>query len=98
MIKGLSSKRLFYISLFIVGYFGFLYLNYHLFKLNYILLGVVMEMITIPLALAQFILLIISFRYWRKEHFRIKNYSFWAFLILLLNCTWTLSSYIMAKF
>lgn len=96
-MKNLSTKRLFYLSIFIAGYFGFLYLNYHIFKIHYIIIGFIMEMITIPLGLAQVVLLVIAFQYWRREKFSIKRYSFWAFLILFLNSFWTIGSFLISR-
>tara|TARA_B100001063_G_C16685260_1_gene513974 strand:- start:482 stop:775 length:294 start_codon:yes stop_codon:yes gene_type:complete len=89
MIK-LNGRLLFYLSIFISGYFLLLLLNEILLKLDYILIGFIVESFSISLLLLQFILLFVSFIYWKKDNFSIKNYSFWAFLILILSNAWTL--------
>lgn len=83
--KIISEKKLFWVSLIIVGYFCMLYLNAYCIKSNSIIIGWFQELLTIPFLLFQFVLLIISILYCMKDKFRVNEYSFWSFFILLLN-------------
>jgi len=74
-------------SLFVLGvgfsvYFLFLFLNYHLFHLDFVLLGVVQELITISLMMAVVVVFAISL-YRLIRHFSFQGYLIWAAIILL---------------
>ncbi|SHG21266.1 hypothetical protein SAMN05444483_10670 [Salegentibacter echinorum] len=97
MIKILSSKRLFYLSLIILGYFGFLYLNAKVLKWNSLFLQFIVELFTILLLVGQVGLLVIAAIHWKKDKFSIKTYAFWALLILLLNSFWTIGLWVMSR-
>ncbi len=97
MIKNLSSKRLFYLSIFIAGYFGFLYLNAKILKWNNFFIQFIVESFTILLLIGQVVLLSISAIYWKNDRFSINQYSFWAFLILFLNSLWTIGSWLISR-
>ena len=43
-----SDKNLFFASLAIATFFGFVYLNSYYFKSNFVLIGVFQEMLTLP--------------------------------------------------
>lgn len=79
------SKILFYISVLSSIYFLLLVLNRYVFKCEFVLIGVVQELITIPIMFAQFIICIASLIYWVKDGFRINEYSLWAFVISICN-------------
>lgn len=83
--KLISEKKLFWISLVIVGFFCMLYLNAYFIKSDSIIIGWFQELLTIPFMLFQFVLLVISILYCVKDKFRVNGYSFWSFFILLLN-------------
>ena len=79
------SKRLFLMSLCVIGYFCLLGLNAYIVKSNFILIGVFQELLTLPLLFIQFVLLVFSIIFVIKGNFRIKTYSFWTFLLLLIS-------------
>lgn len=76
MIKNLSSRRLFYLSIFISGYFGFLFLNAKVLKWNNLFIQFIVESFTILLLLGQVILFVITAIYWKNDKFSIKNIPF----------------------
>ena len=84
-----GSKGLFFVSLTFSIYFIFDYLNYHIFHLDVslfwitIFFGVINEII--PLVFIQVVLLLISFILWVMNQFKIKTYSFWSCVILLIS-------------
>lgn len=83
--KLISERKLFWVSLVIVGFFCMLYLNAYCIKSDSIIIGWFQELLTIPFMLFQFVLLVISILYCVKDKFRVNGYSFWGFFILLLN-------------
>lgn len=83
--KIISEKKLFWISIAVVGYFCLLYLNACFIKSDLVFIGWFQELLTIPIILFQFILLLISILYCIKDKFRVNGYSFWSFLILSIN-------------
>lgn len=92
--KIISEKKLFWISFAVVGYFCLLYLNAYFIKSDLVLIGWFQELLTIPFILFQFILLILSILYNTKDKFRVNRYSFWSFLILLINNLFVICSFI----
>lgn len=97
MFKILSSKRLFYLSILIAGYFGFLYLNAKVLRWNSLFLQFVVELFTILFLIGQVALFIIAAIYWKKDKFSIKTYSFWALLVLLFNSLWTIGLLVVSR-
>ncbi|HTO16343.1 MAG TPA: hypothetical protein VLZ83_11260 [Edaphocola sp.] len=94
MYEKISNKNLFYFSLGIAGYFLLLFVNAYIIKSDFILIGVFQELLTIPMLIIQLFLLFISIKHCIKDEFRIKEYSFWAFSILLVSNLSTLGSLI----
>jgi len=97
MIKNLSSRRLLYLSIFISGYFGFLYLNAKIFQWNNLFIQFLVESFTILLLIGQVVLLVIAAKYWKSDRFSFKQYSFWALLILFLNSFWTIGLWLVTR-
>ncbi len=62
MNKLIDEKRLAIINFVIVSYFLLIYLFY-IFKVDVVLIGVFVELFTIPFLLAQIVLLIISIKF-----------------------------------
>ena len=81
----LTSKRLLFVSLAVVGYFCLLSLNAYIIKSDFVLIGVFQELLTLPLLLLQLVLLVLSVMHCIKDKFRIKTYSLWTFLVLLIS-------------
>lgn len=92
--KIISEKKLFWITLVVVGYFCLLYLNAYYVKSDLDFIGWFQELLTIPFILFQFILLLISIGYCIKEKFRVNRYSLWSFFILLINNLFVICSFI----
>ena len=99
LINFFSGIKLFIVSLCVVGYFCFLMLDYYLIHIeNKFIIHIIRffgEMITFPLLfLVQPALLILSIFCCVKEKFRIKSWSFWSFLILLISNVFFIGSFI----
>jgi len=97
MIKNLSSRRLLYLSIFISGYFGFLFLNAKVLKCNNLFLQFIVESFTFLFLIGQVVLLVIAAKYWKNDKFPVKTYSFWALIILLVNSCWTIGSWVVSR-
>ncbi len=94
MLKKISDKNVFYISLVVVIYFIFLYVNSYIVKAEYVLIGVLQESLTIPMLIIQFILLIIVINRCISNKFDVKTYTFFAFIMLIVNSLFVLFSFI----
>ena len=77
-------------SLFLILYFGFLFLNTYVLKLEYTMISVLQEILTIPMMLLSLILLFFSIRNFVVKHFTIVSYAFLTILLLvsLIVVTW----------
>ena len=98
LLEKFTGKRLFFVSLVVVGYFCLLCLNAYFFKSNFVLIGVFQELLTLPLLLFQLALLFFSIMHCIKDKFRIITYSFWTFLILLISNSFFLGSFILTHY
>ena len=96
LIDLFAGKFLFYLSLGVVGYFCLVCLDTYVIKSDFVLIGVFREMLTLPLLLFQLVLLVFSIINCIKEKFRIKTYSFWSFLVLLVSNSIFLGSLIIS--
>lgn len=85
MVEKFTGKIFFFVSLCVVGYFCLLCLNAYVVKSDFILIGFVQELLTLPLILFQLVLFILSILHCMKDQFRIKRYSFWSFFVLLVS-------------
>ena len=99
MMKRLAGKGFFFVSLGVVGYFGFLLLDYYVFHIDNITIIHIIrffgEILTLPLMfLFQPALLVLSIMLCVKDKFRIRTYSFWSFLILLVSNAFCIGSFI----
>ncbi len=94
MSEIICNKNLFYFRLLTAGYFILLCVNAYIIKSECILIGIIQELLTIPMLLIQIFLFILSIKYCIKNKFRIKEYTFWAFPILLVSNSFTLGSLI----
>ena len=94
ILQKTTSKKLFFISLAVVGYFCLLYLNGYIIKSDLFIIGVIQESLTIPLIIIQFVLLVISIFCCIKDKFHVNRYSFWSLIILLANNLFVIWSFI----
>lgn len=86
----------FWVSLFILIYFTFLYLDFVIFKIHSILLDVFRELITFPLVFGQFVLLILLVVQWKKIHWSFNIYYLASAAILMVTILFTLWSFFVA--
>lgn len=89
----LNEKKLLIISLSIVSFFISIYLINH-FKIDYILIGVLRELLTIPVLLAQMVFLVISvlFLFKRKES-KLKYMTIISTILLITSTFLTVGSF-----
>ena len=84
MFKKINNNQLFITSLIISGYFAFLFLNAYVIKLENVIIGVIQELVTIPALLILLFLFFFSIKRSIRDKFSIKEYSFWAFVVLFV--------------
>ena len=88
-----DAKPLFWVSLAVVFYFGFVYLNHSYFKIDFVLLGVFQEMMLFPLMVLQLVLLFFSLQNLFSTQFSFKTYSFPTVCLLLTSSLLTWGSF-----
>jgi hypothetical protein len=94
LLRNFAGKKFFFVSLGTAGYFCFLLLNAYVIKSNFVLIGVIQEMATLPLMFfVQPALLVLSIILCINEKFQIKSYSFGAFFILLASNSFCLGNF-----
>lgn len=84
MNKLLNEKRLTIINLIIVTYFITIYLFY-LYKINFVLIGVFREMLTIPFLIGQIVFLIFGINFLIKK--RTQQFLTIFSIVLLAICS-----------
>ena len=89
-MKNLDQKIMFFVNLMILMYFILLYLDAYMIRLPSIFIGIIREMFVFPLMILQVPLFIVSVVLWISNNFRIKTYSFWAVIILMISMGLTL--------
>ena len=94
MFNKFSGKRFFCVSLGVVGYFCFLLLNTYVIKSDFCLIGVLQELLTLPLLIFQLALLVLSVIHCIKDKYRIRTYSFWSFIMLLVSNAFCIGSFV----
>jgi len=82
----MNAKILFLFSFLPVGWIAVLAISYYA-KFDPVWLGVLRELITIPIILGAFGLLILSFIVWVKERFSIRSFAFYALFLLGVSLT-----------
>ena len=92
-MKSISNKTLFFISSAVVIYFLLLVLNAYVFKLNYKLIGVVQEFLTLPVLGLMLFLFFYSIKRAKVDKFSSDKYSFWTFGMLAMCCILTIGSF-----
>lgn len=93
IVEKFAGKMFFFVSLCVVGYFCLLCLNAYVVKSDFILIGVFQELLTLPLIFFQLVLLVFSILHCLKDKFRIKTYSFWSFIVLLVSNLFVFTSF-----
>lgn len=86
MEKQHIDKSLFILGVGFSAYFLFLFLNYHVFHLDFVLLGVIQELVTLLLMMALVVVFAISL-YRLIRHFSFRGYLIWAVIVLLVCST-----------
>jgi hypothetical protein len=83
----MKDKDIFALSICALLYFSFLALNAYYFKFQYIAIGFIQELFTIPIIIGQLVLLVVSFIRFKRINYSIKSWTFVSMIILFaLNC------------
>jgi len=92
-MKIITNKQLFYLSVIIGLYFSLLFINTYVFQFDFLALGILQEVLTLPLLLLQLILLVFSFLRIYRNKFSSFGYGLWSFLILIAYSLLTIGSF-----
>lgn len=91
--KSASQQKIFLFSLVTFSVLLLIYLNYAFFKRDYVWIGVIQELITIPCLLAQPVLLFFAAKGFFNNGFRVQSYSFASIVLLIIAMSVTLGSF-----
>jgi hypothetical protein len=80
----MNNKKLFILSIITVAFFSMLFLNGYVLESKHVLIGVIQEMITIPMLFFLVFLLYFSIKFSLKERFSVRKTSFWS--LVMLTC------------
>jgi hypothetical protein len=86
----LDHKVVFWLSLTMLFFFTFLFLNFYVFHLSFVAISVVQEMLTIPFMLLEIFLLIVSIKTLVSNQLSRRSYTFFsvAILVVCILMTW----------
>ncbi len=90
----MNNKRLFILSLIALGYFTLLFLNGYVIKSDFIIIGVIQEITTIPMLLFVLFLFYFSIKFCSENKFSLRKSSFWSFAILTCLVTIIIGSFL----
>lgn len=82
MLYHISDRNLLVYSILTGLYIGFLHLNYNIFHWDFILLGVIRELITIPIMIGQLLLLFLLLHRVVKIKFKVNPSQVITFIVL----------------
>lgn len=88
-----SKTFVLYASIFTSLFFLMLYINNVHIKSNFVLIGVLQELLTIPFLLIQPVLLILAFKGLIKASYNVLSHSFLSVAILLTSMSITWASF-----
>lgn len=97
-MKAITNKRLFFTSIMLAAYFSFLYLNAYVFKSRNVLIGVVQEMITLPILVVLVFFLGLAIQRFIDERFGGTMYLSAALIVLLITTGFIICSFVMSIF
>ncbi len=91
----ISGKTIFGLSIGVLIYLSFLFLNSNTFKLDYVIIGVLQEILTIPIIIGQLILLIFAYLNFRKDNYSLRSYGFLSLIVLIITNVFIWGSFIL---
>ena len=97
LFEKFTGKRFFFVALGVVGYFCLLCLNVFFIKSDFVLIEVFQEVCTLPLLFLQLVLLVLSIVHCIRDKYRIRTYSFWSFLVLVISNAYFLGTVYIVK-
>ena len=90
-----EERVLFIISICITIYLTFLVLNAEIFHIENVVLGIILESVTIPIILLQIILLVVVIKkIIVVKQVNFKSQLFWSLVLLILSNTIVIGSFI----
>jgi len=85
--RTINDRNILALSICALLYFSFLLLNSVYFKIESTAIGVIQEIITIPVIIGQFVLLVLACKRFKRNNYSIRTWTFVSMLILaVLNC------------
>lgn len=93
----MNNKILCYLSISIAAYFILLVANVYWLNIQAVWVGVVQEMLTLPLFAVQLVIAILSFVQLVKNRFQVKSYAFCTFLVAAANTLAAIASILFAN-
>ena len=96
MLAKIDNKQLLILSIAVSLYFAFLFLNAYVLEFDNVFIGVIQELVTIPMLLALLFLFLFSVMRSLKDKFSAKRSSFWAFLVLFFVSIVTFGSFVIS--
>jgi len=85
--RTINDKKMLALSICALLYFSFLLLNSEYFKIESTAISVIQEIITIPIIIGQFVLLVLVCKQFRRNSYSIKTWTFVSMIILAAsNC------------
>jgi len=82
----ISDRILFYASCGLAAYFGFLLLDAFLLHIDFVLVGVFRELLTIPAVVLLLFLLVLTTIRWFNAKFKVNGYLFLSLSLLMITC------------
>jgi hypothetical protein len=90
----MNNKKLLILSIITVVFFSLLFFNAYVLKSEYVLVGVIREIATIPMLVFLVFLLYFSIKYSLKDKFSIRKTSFWSLAMLACLVVILINSFI----
>ncbi len=96
MLNKIDNKQLLILSIVVSFYFAILFLNAYVLNFNNVFIGIIQELVTIPMLLALLFLFLFSIVRLYEDNFSVKKRSFWAFIMLSVVGTVMVGSFLVS--
>src|SRR5688572_12707613 len=85
-----NGRNIFLISLLLLSYFSFLFLNTYVLELNFTAISVIQEILTIPAMVLTIVMLVFAIRIFINSRYAMKSYAFLSTVLLtaVMIVTW----------
>lgn len=90
-----DEKIIFLLTILSLLYFSFLLLNASYFRFDNVALGVIQELLTIPVIIGQFVLLYFAWKNFKLKGYSVRTYAFVSVIILIGVIAFVLISFLL---